>query len=469
MGTNGSRGRAGAGATGGSSSLRGARTRSSRYPKLRPGPGRSPEDVADHQRRRLQKATIELVAEHGYNAVAVATLTKRARVSKRDFYKHFAGKEECFLATYDAIVSNSVSGILAAIEGEEEWCERLRLGFLAFAGQVAGCPETARLALVEVFAAGAVAVERMLYTHQFFETLVAKHLVPDGSTRLPPLVVKGIVAACSRVARARLLCGDPRQLKLDGDELIEWALSFCNDEVDRLRDLPVAGPPPLPAAATESPLGDERAMILAATAKLVSKEGYATLTVPRVRAVAGVSGSSFYAQFDGVADCFLATLETLTGRTLAAAEPSFLTADDWASGVHRMIARLCRHLAGDPTFASLAFLEVFAPGSDAMRWRSEMITKLAAMLRREAPPAQRPTVFAAEASIGAMWGVIHHFVATGRGAQLPIAAPVLSYLALAPALGGAAAVEAIVAEVSEDGAAEIETLLPKELPPSVRS
>ena len=45
-----------------------------------------------------------------------------------------------------------------------------------------------------------------------------------------------------------------------------------------------------------------------------------------------------------------------------------------------------------------------------------------------------------------MWGVIHHFVATGRGAQLPIAAPALSYLALAPALGGAAAVDVIVAE-----------------------
>jgi hypothetical protein len=41
--------------------------------------------------------------------------------------------------------------------------------------------------------------------------------------------------------------------------------------------------------------------------------------------------------------------------------------------------------------------------------------------------------------------VIHHFVASGTGEQLPIAAPVLSYLALAPAIGGAAAVDAIIA------------------------
>jgi AcrR family transcriptional regulator len=401
---------------------------------------------------------VELVAEHGYNAVAVATLSNHARVSKRDFYKHFDSKEECFLATYDFIVSHSVRGILAAAEGEEEWCERLRLGFLAFADQIAASPEAARLALVEVFAAGAVAAERMLRTNRLFEALVAKNFAfADGAPRLPPLVVRGIVAGGSRLARARLLSGDPRQLTLDGSELLAWALSFCDDDVVRLRGLGIAGAPPLPATVAEVPLTDERALILAATARLASKEGYATLTVPRIRAVAGVSRRSFDTHFEGVADCFLATLEMLSGRTLAAAAPFYLMADDWASGVHRMIASLCRHLACDPTFAGLAFLEVFSPGPQAIQWRSEMITRLATMLRRGAPSARQPSEFAAEASVGAMWGVIHHFVATGRGAQLPIAAPALSYLALAPALGGAAAVDVIVAEVGDAKVLRAET------------
>jgi AcrR family transcriptional regulator len=391
---------------------------------------------------------IELVAEHGYNGVAVAMLTSRARVSKRDFYKRFTGKEDCFLATYDVVVNRSLRGILAAVEDEEDWRERLRLGFLAFAGQIADDPGAAQLALVEVFAAGAIAVERMLHTNRLFEALVTDLARTDGAPRLPRLVVKGIVAGCSRVARARLLSGQTRQLALDGGELMEWALSFYDDDVVHLRGLGVDGPPSPPASAAvqlgEVPLGDERALILAATARLASREGYATLTVPRVRAAAGVSKRCFDAHFEGVPDCFLATLEMLTGRTLAAAEPSYLTAEDWESGVHRMIASLCQHLARDRTFASLAFLEVFSPGPEVIRWRSEMIARLAAMLRRGAPPARRPTLFAAEASIGAAWGVIHHFVATGRGAQLPIAAPMLSYIALAPALGGAAAVDAIV-------------------------
>ncbi len=388
---------------------------------------------------------VELVTERGYNAVSVEKLTHRARVSKRDFYRLFACKEECFLAAYDIIISHAVRGIIAAAKGETEGRERLRLGFLAFADQIVSSPETARLALVEVFTVGAVAVERMQHTNLLFEALLAKNLaLANGGSLLPPLVVKGIVAGGGRLARARLLSGQPRQLALDGGELMEWALSFCDDDVIRLRGLGAAGPPPLPEAAPAMPLGDERAMILAATARLASKEGYATLTVPRVRAAAGVSRRSFDAHFKGVADCFLVTLETLSDRTLAAAAPFYLTAEDWASGVHRMITALCWHLARDPTFAGLAFLEVFSPGREAIQWRSEMIAKLATRLRQGAPPAQQPSEFAAEASIGAMWGVIHHFVATDRGAQLPAAAPALSYLALAPALGGAAAVDTIV-------------------------
>jgi AcrR family transcriptional regulator len=444
LSTSGLRGRAG-----------GGRSRSTRYPPLKPGPGLSAKEVAGHQRGRLHEAMTELVAEHGYNAFSVKELTNRARVSKRDFYKLFASKEECFLATYDLIAGHSVRGIIAATEGEKEWRERLRRGCLAFADQITGSPEKARLALVEVFTAGAVAVERMQRTNRLFEALVAKNLgLAECAPQLPPLVVKGVVAGGSRLARARLLSGNPREPALDGGELAEWALSFCDDKVVRLRGLGAAGAPPLQEAVPAMPLEDERALILAATARLARREGYATLTAPRVRAVAGVSKRTFDTHFEGVADCFLATLETLSDRTLAAAAPVYLTSGDWASGVHHMIAGLCWDLARDPTFAALAFLEVFSPGPEAIRWRSDMIAKLATRLRREAPPTRQPSEFAAEASIGAMWGVIHHFVASGRGAQLPIAAPALSYLALAPALGGAEAVDLIVAEAAGDRGAE---------------
>lgn len=397
---------------------------------------------------------VELVAEDGYNAVTIAGLSRRAGVSKRDFYRHFAGKEDCFLATYDEIVRSSVRGILAASSGSDDWSERVKTGFQAFADQIVDSPEAARLALVEVFTAGPAAVERMLHTNQLFEALVAKNFaLADGGAQLPPLVVKGIVAGGARAARVRLLSGKPRQLRLDGEQLMAWALSLCDDAAIRLRD--VGGPevaPRLDGGGEGVPApGDERSLILAATVRLAAEIGYNELTVPRIRKAAGVSRRSFDAHFEGVADCFLASVDLLGGRVLAAAVPAYLTADEWALGVHRMIGAICEQLARDSTLARLAFLEIFAPGRPAIRWRAELIARLAGLTRRGAEPGRKPSEFAAEASVGAAWGIIHYFVATGHLSRLPGAAPALSYLVLAPAIGGAAAIEVITADEEGDG------------------
>ena len=69
------------------------------YGKLRPGPGRSPSDVAAHQRMRIHGAMVEIAGEQGYEAVTVRGLTRTAGVSSRTFYERFEGKEECFLET----------------------------------------------------------------------------------------------------------------------------------------------------------------------------------------------------------------------------------------------------------------------------------------------------------------------------------------------------------------------------------
>ena len=73
------------------------------YERLRPGPGRSREEVAADQRDRLQRALVELVAEYGYRSLTVRTLSRRARISSGAFYKHYRSTDECFLSTYDLV------------------------------------------------------------------------------------------------------------------------------------------------------------------------------------------------------------------------------------------------------------------------------------------------------------------------------------------------------------------------------
>ena len=57
-----------------------------------------PPAVSASQRERLLRSVIAAVSERGYQPVTVADIVRRARVSKKAFYDHFANKEECFLA-----------------------------------------------------------------------------------------------------------------------------------------------------------------------------------------------------------------------------------------------------------------------------------------------------------------------------------------------------------------------------------
>jgi AcrR family transcriptional regulator len=425
------------------------------YRRLNPGPGRSPEAVAANQCARLRAAMLELCAELGYPRVTVRALTRRAGVSTRTFYAHFADKEACFLATYDLIVSTSMRGLLTGREVEVEggdWREPLIRGFRIFSQQLARNPLAARLALVEAFAAGPEALARMRHTDGLFEALVTQSFArPPRGVALPPLLVKGIVAGIARVARGRLLAGRERHFALDGRELMEWAVSFRSEAVLGIDRLPVPPSEPFPPPASAPAFEDDRSLILAATARLVTAGGYEALSVPAILSRAGLPRRSFDDCFEDVADCFLACLDRRGAAVLAEALSAFESADSWPAAVHRAVDSLCARIAVDPTFAMLAFRELYSPGRKGVRWRVEATSQLSAALRDSAPASQAPSGLAAEASLGGIWGVIHGHVVAGATPRLRGAAPALSLLVLAPAIGPEAASAAILAEVGGRG------------------
>jgi AcrR family transcriptional regulator len=420
-----------------------------RYPRLHPGPGSSREQVASHQRARIYAAMIELVAERGYGAVTIKELARLAGVSKHTFYDYFADKDECFLATYELLARRSAKRVEAAQRSSEEWQERLRLAFCAWVGDLACDPKAARLALVEAFAGGPAALERMRRSDGIFAAMIEQSFAraPDGIL-VPALVVRGIVAGMARVARARLLDGRERELPALADELLEWVFCLRCPQATTLGELEdPAMPPPRPGAV----LGiegdeDDRIRILDAVGRLAVREGYWQLTIPRVRSEAGVSRKSFDANFADMQACFMAALERLTYRGLAYVAPARAAALDWPGGIHRELYALCVYIAADPVFARLGFVEVFAPGPAGIRFREAIIGGLVEIFRGNAPAAQRPGELVAEASVGAICGIVHQHVASGHAHLLPQAAGTLSFLALAPAIGARQAVEAITAE-----------------------
>jgi AcrR family transcriptional regulator len=116
--------------------------------------------IARSQRERLLEAAVRVVAAKGYAATTVADLTREAGISRTTFYAMFDDKEGCFLAAYDGISDALVRRVGAAYEAEEGWPNRARAGLAALLEALAEEPEVARLALIDIGAAGPAAQRR---------------------------------------------------------------------------------------------------------------------------------------------------------------------------------------------------------------------------------------------------------------------------------------------------------------------
>jgi AcrR family transcriptional regulator len=119
----------------------------------------------DHERRLLE-GMAEAIVEKGYAGATIGDVVRRARVSKRTFYEHFADKEAAFLATYSA-ASDDMLGIIAEASAiDAPWRERISAGIAAYLAELAAHPALTRTFLLEIQAAGprALALRREVMT-----------------------------------------------------------------------------------------------------------------------------------------------------------------------------------------------------------------------------------------------------------------------------------------------------------------
>lgn len=417
------------------------------YAKLRPcpnGPGR--EVVVNHQRARLYGAMIERVAGQGYGATTMTEFCKLAGVSTRTLYQLFDSKEAYFLATYDVIVGNAITRIGAAYRSEGDWRARLRAGFAAYAAEVVEEPKAARLVLVEVLGAGPAALARMRRTRLIFEEVVSASFgdAPDG-VALPPLIAKGIVCGVERITRQRLLAGDVTELPALVDELLAWALSYRSAAAARLTaTLPAQGDGHAPCCRRARGEND-RARILRCAAQIAATKGYAQLSPARIAGEAGVSEARFDELFESREQCLLDALGRLSLEALVCATQA-ARGTGGSAAVHAGIAALMRHIAASPVLVQVAFVEIFALGPAGIERRERLLGQFTDQLMRGLPTSRAPSRLAAEASVGAVWGIVHHYVTRGATHLLPGFAGYATYIALAPAIGGEAAAQVILCD-----------------------
>lgn len=163
-------------------------------PKLAPPvrPELPREFVAAHKRRRIMDAIAELTAEQGYEATKIADIVRRAGVARKTLYDNFEGKEEVFLAAFDAAVDEAMARIKAeCAKVEGDWEERIEVGLSAFLGYVAEEPALARMCMIEALSATPAAIERYEDAMQRFVELTKRNVPHDD--RLPETIEETLI------------------------------------------------------------------------------------------------------------------------------------------------------------------------------------------------------------------------------------------------------------------------------------
>lgn len=123
---------------------------------IKRGPRRlSAEAVAATQRDRLFDGLVREVATKGYDNARVTDICHAAGVTRPAFYALFSGKEDAFLAAYRhgvAVLSQLMES--AYREAGPTWSDAARAALRTLLEVLASVPAFARMALVEVDAAG---------------------------------------------------------------------------------------------------------------------------------------------------------------------------------------------------------------------------------------------------------------------------------------------------------------------------
>ncbi|HEX8385311.1 MAG TPA: TetR/AcrR family transcriptional regulator [Rubricoccaceae bacterium] len=125
----------------------------------------------------------DAIVELGYNAVTVSDVVRLAKVSKRTFYEHFAGKEEGLLALYEANSVRLVDAVEAALGASPAGITRVEVGVEAYLAGLQARPGLVRTVLVEILHAGPRGLRVRRAVNRRFAALLLREM---GAAGTPP-------------------------------------------------------------------------------------------------------------------------------------------------------------------------------------------------------------------------------------------------------------------------------------------
>jgi AcrR family transcriptional regulator len=404
--------------------------------RLRPGPGADPAAVTRNQRERMHAAMVAAVAENGYEATRVADVVKLSGVSRSAFYKHFEDKLDCFLATLEEIAKMAQAELQKRYDTELPWEERLRTVADGFLDLLLEQPAAARFCLVEVYAAGEPAVERLDQAVRAVEDIVGTAFGESPERKgMPRDIVRAIVGGIRKTIHTRVRRGDHADLIEQLPSLIDWGLGYeaPPEKLKRPRRKPDRGAAPV----TDTELPRER--LITAITGTIADRGYADATIIEIAERASASLSTFYANFENKEEALLAALEREREQSVAAATAAVEAAPTWEDGVREGLDALFGFLAAEPAAASVAIVDAFTAGTEGLAGGDQTIWAFHPFLEggQELEPSAGPLV--SEAIGNAVYSLAYGHIRDDRGDRMRELTPIATFIALAPFTGAATA------------------------------
>lgn len=195
--------------------------------------GLTREFVVSNQRERILNAVANVASVAGYSAMSVEDIIATAGVSRRTFYDHFKSKDDAFLAEYDIIASKLFESVTAAYDPEASLADRAQTCLEAVVDYFVSEPAYADMCIVEVLAAGPVAIERRDNSVQALSALIDQAVLELPKRGRPPaLTSQAVVGGIYEVIYSRVLRGKLEELpELVPDLLYTLLLPYLGTEV----------------------------------------------------------------------------------------------------------------------------------------------------------------------------------------------------------------------------------------------
>jgi AcrR family transcriptional regulator len=405
--------------------------------QLRPGPGKDPQAVERNQCERLYGATVATVAEHGYESTRVADILAVAGVSRSAFYRHFDNKLECFLATLDALAELAVAP-MAAVYGSADdrtWRARLESVFEGLVRLILAQPAAARVWLVEIYAAGPQAVDRMERLGDRLETF-AIDAIGETPERpgMPPEGVRAVLGGLRQIFHSRIRHNREEELMELVPDMVDWALGY-DAPPTRLRK--PRKPPPLPPP-TPDP-NEQRRRIVSSVIELIVEQGYQELTITEISQRASVSLTTFYNHFESKQDAFMAAVDEAERQVFEVVLPIYRRAPDWPHAARDAIHAFFAFNANHPEMSQLGGMQIFSGGAEGLDRHEAATARFSTAISPgyDESPDTGPVV--GEAVSGTLAALVYQQIRRHGPERLYEVAGIASFLALAPFIGAEAA------------------------------